>query len=166
MSPPDSIEIVSRSEEETVRIGRAIAAAVEPATAITLEGELGSGKTRLTWGIAEGLGLDRRGVSRPPFAIVHEYPSPDGARLIHVAAYRVGATAADDFETLLSITPGLDDWVAVIEWPARIADLLPENRLAVRIGHAPGNARSIHIEAAGAVIARLRTAITEEPSDG
>ncbi len=166
VSEQGAIQITSRSEEATVQIGRAIARAVGPASVITLEGELGSGKTRLTWGIAEGLGIDRRAVSSPTFAIVHEYAAADGTRLIHADAYRVDESEPDDLETLLGTKAGDRDWIAVIEWPSRIESLLPDDRLCIRIAHAPEGARSIRIEGASELIDRLRSLIDEEPSDG
>ena len=161
-----SIEITSRSEEETVRVGRAIARAVGRAVVITLEGELGSGKTRLTWGLAEGVGIDRRAVSSPTFAIVHEYEAADGVRLIHADAYRVDESESDDLHTLLGTAPGDRGWIAVIEWASRIEAMLPDDRLRIRIAHAPEGARSIRIEGASELIDRVRSLIDEEPSDG
>lgn len=165
MTADAPIELVSRSEEQTVQIGRALARSVEPSSIITLEGELGSGKTRLTWGIAEGLGIDRRAVSSPTFAIVHDYPGSDGVRLIHADAYRVDESESDDLETLLGI--GADDgWVAVIEWPSRIEAMLPLDRVRVTMRHDASGGRSIRVKASSQVIDRLRTLMEQESIDG
>lgn len=165
MTAAASIELISASEEQTVRIGGALARSVERGSIITLEGELGSGKTRLTWGIAEGLGIDRRAVSSPTFAIVHEYPGSDGVRLIHADAYRVDESESDDLETLLGI--GADDgWVAVIEWPSRIEAMLPLDRVRVTMRHDASGGRSIRVKASSQVIDRLRTLMEQESIDG
>lgn len=166
MTAAASIELISASEEQTVRIGGALARSVERGSIITLEGELGSGKTRLTWGIAEGLGIDRRAVSSPTFAIVHEYEAADGVRLIHADAYRVDESESDDLHTLLGTAPGDRGWIAVIEWASRIEAMLPDDRLRIRIAHAPEGARSIRIQGASELIDRVRSLIDEEPSDG
>lgn len=152
----ERLEISSTSEEQTVEIGRTIGQAMEPGTVLVLEGELGSGKTRMTWGIAEGLGLDRRVVSSPTYALVHEYDLPDGSRLIHADAYRMDAGDADDFETLLGVEAGVPDWYAIIEWGSRIAEILPENHLTVTLSHSTGTVRKIALEGRRDVVARLR----------
>ncbi len=153
---PERLEIVSTSEEQTVEIGRTIGQTMEPGTVLVLEGELGSGKTRLTWGIAEGLGLDRRFVSSPTYALVHEYETPSGLRVIHADAYRMDGGDADDFETLMGIGGGEPDWVAIIEWGSRIAELLPEDRVTVRLSHDAGTVRRIAVEGHNEFVTRLR----------
>lgn len=152
----DRVELISTSEERTVELGRVIGKAIEPGTVIVLEGELGSGKTRLTWGIAEGLGLDRSVVSSPTYALVHEYALPGGSRLIHADAYRMDGGDADDFETLLGIGADEADWFAIIEWGSRIADLLPADRLTVTMSHDSGTVRRIALEGRSELMALMR----------
>ena len=161
----DRLELVSTSEDQTVAIGRAIGKAIGPGTVVVLEGELGSGKTRLTWGIAVGLGLDRGAVSSPTYALVHEYDLPDGSRLIHADAYRMDGGDADDFETLLGVAAGEPDWFAIIEWGSRIADLLPDDRLTVTLSHSSGTVRRIALEGRNEVLARLRRELDGSGSD-
>lgn len=161
----DRLDLVSTSEEQTVAIGRAIGKAIEPGTVVVLEGELGSGKTRMTWGIAEGLGLNRSAVSSPTYALVHEYDLPDGLRLIHADAYRMDGGDADDFETLFGIAEGTPDWFAIIEWASRIAHLLPEDRLTVTLSHSAGSKRKIAMEGRHEMLARLRRELDGSGSD-
>jgi len=161
----DRLEMVSASEERTVAIGRAIGWAIGPGVVLVLEGELGSGKTRLTWGIAEALGLDRRDVSSPTYSLVHEYAARDGLRLIHADAYRMDSAEADDFETLLGIG-GEGGWIAIIEWGSRIADLLPEDRVTVTMSHRSETERSIAVEGEDRLIERLRAALDGSAGDG
>jgi tRNA threonylcarbamoyladenosine biosynthesis protein TsaE len=161
----DRLDLVSTSEEQTVAIGCVIGKAIEPGMVVVLEGELGSGKTRMTWGIAEGLGLDRSAVSSPTYALVHEYDLPDGLRLIHADAYRMDGGDADDFETLLGVDACEPDWFAIIEWASRIADLLPEDRLTVTLSHGAGTERRIALEGRHEMLARLRRELDGSGSD-
>lgn len=161
----DRMEIISGSEERTVAIGRAIGKAIASGTVVVLEGELGSGKTRLTWGIAEGLGLARSGVSSPTYSLVHEYAARGGLRLIHADAYRMDSAEADDFETLLGIESE-GGWIAIIEWGSRIADLLPEDRVTVTMSHRSETVRSIEVEGEDRLIERLRAALDGSTGDG
>jgi tRNA threonylcarbamoyladenosine biosynthesis protein TsaE len=88
---------------------------------LALHGVLGAGKTQLVKGLARGLGFMGE-VTSPTFTLVHEYR---GGRLpiYHIDLYRIESTAA-------ALPLGIDDYlpsdgVTVIEWPERIADLLP-----------------------------------------
>ncbi|MFG0292642.1 MAG: tRNA (adenosine(37)-N6)-threonylcarbamoyltransferase complex ATPase subunit type 1 TsaE [Phycisphaerales bacterium JB050] len=162
----ERLEIISESEDQTVQVGRVIGEVIPPGTVVVLEGELGSGKTRLTWGIAEALGVDRAAVSSPTYALVHEYDATDARRLIHADAYRMDAGDADDFETLLGIGEGEPDWFAIIEWGSRIAELLPEDHLEVSMSHSAGTVRRIALEGNRKLMAQLRRVLEESRNDG
>ena len=162
----ERLDIISESEDRTVEIGRAIGEVIQPGAVVVLEGEFGSGKTRLTWGIAEALGVDRAAVSSPTYALVHEYDAAGGRRLIHADAYRMDAGDADDFETLLGIDESHPDWFAIIEWGSRIADLLPENPLVITMSHSAGTVRRIALEGSSKLMAQLRRVLEESRSDG
>jgi tRNA threonylcarbamoyladenosine biosynthesis protein TsaE len=107
-------ETITRSAEETIAIGRALAAELSPPLIVLLRGDLGAGKTTLVKGIAEGFAAARaEDVTSPTFTLVHEYR---GARatLYHIDLYRIDTER--DLETL-----GLDDLLApncilLIEW--------------------------------------------------
>ncbi len=121
----------TRSAEETRQLGVELAARLRPDGTALLFGDLGSGKTVLTQGIAEGLGLDAALVQSPTFTLIHEY---DGApasgrgavRLVHVDLYRL---APEEVEAI-----GIDEFLAgegvkVVEW----ADRLPRPPSAVEV---------------------------------
>jgi len=101
-----------------------------PGTVITVSGELGSGKTRLTQGIAKGLQVPEEFVvTSPTFAIVNEYPGR--IRLYHVDLYRiVDSSELEDIglEEILA-----DDGITVIEWADRLSDELPSERVDIAI---------------------------------
>lgn len=134
MEPPNLAGGVIRSAgpEETRAIGRALGAAAGAGTVVALIGELGAGKTQLTKGIAEGLGV-RTVVNSPTFVLMNEHEGR--LRLHHVDAYRL----SDPEEAFAAGL--LDDreaaGVTVIEWADRLAGWLPDDRLEVRIEAEP-----------------------------
>ncbi|WP_132525173.1 tRNA (adenosine(37)-N6)-threonylcarbamoyltransferase complex ATPase subunit type 1 TsaE [Phorcysia thermohydrogeniphila] len=107
----------TKSVEETRELGKALGELLPPKVVVILSGELGCGKTELTRGIAEALGIPADDVSSPSFNLVHEYDE-----LIHVDLYRLDSIeAAEDIgiEELL-----LDNRPKIIEWGETIEELL------------------------------------------
>lgn len=119
------------NEEDTRALGLRIAEAAEPGDVVALIGDLGTGKTALTKYIAEGLGI-RGDINSPTFTIVKEYK--DGRLpLYHFDVYRLGSG-----DELLDIGAEemLDgDGLCVIEWADIVADVLPEDALAIRLDY-------------------------------
>jgi len=114
-----SQRFTTHSAEETVALGRKLAAKLKPPKLVVLRGELGSGKTTLVKGIAEGFqAAAEEQVTSPTFTLIHEYRGPK-ADVFHVDLYRVDTER--ELETL-----GLDDlWdersVLLIEWGEKFA---------------------------------------------
>ena len=110
--------IICRTEEDTERAGRELARRLPADVVVHLIGDLGAGKTFLVRAIAAELGADPMEVSSPSFAIVHEYPLPDGPPIIHIDGYRLSENRREWFEIgipeMLS-GPG----VKLIEWPKK-----------------------------------------------
>ena len=136
----------SHSEEETLRIGKEIGRQLEPPLAILLYGELGVGKTVLTRGLAEGLGVaDSSAVRSPSFTLVNEYPCPQGT-LYHVDLYRLEGP-----RDLYSI--GIEEILAnplvvIVEWAEKLL-LEPEKSMKIRIfSNRRANERRLEIEPA------------------
>jgi tRNA threonylcarbamoyladenosine biosynthesis protein TsaE len=119
---------VSGSEEETLRLGEALAAELAPDGILLLSGELGSGKTVLARGIARGLGIEPREVQSPTFTLIREHHGAGGT-LIHVDLYRLDPAEAASLglEELLA-GPG----VKVVEWAERLPFPVPA-ALALRL---------------------------------
>jgi len=120
-------------EKDTDELAARIAALAGPGTVITLDGDLGAGKTRFSQGFARAIGVAHT-VNSPTFTIIKEY---EGSELpfYHMDVYRL---TSSDAESL-----GLDDYffgegVTLVEWSQLIAELLPDDRLEVRIGRATG----------------------------
>ena len=124
-----SLELISRSAEQTRRVGMRLGALLRPGDVIALEGDLGSGKTTLVQGIAAGWGsLDP--VSSPTFVLIKVYRRPDEGRFYHLDAYRLSGPAE-------AIDLDIDDMLIggplVIEWADRIESALPDDRLWVTL---------------------------------
>lgn len=114
------------SEKEMIDFGESLAKLLFPGTIITLEGELGAGKTTFTKGIGKGLGVQRI-INSPTFTIVKVYQG--NLPLYHFDAYRLeGQDEELGFEEMFE-----GDGVCVIEWPRYIEDILPKERLAITI---------------------------------
>ena len=114
-------EVRSTSPQETLALGRRLATLLEAGDVVLLAGKLGSGKTLLVSGVAEGLGIAGPVVS-PSFVLVREYR--DGfLPLIHADVYRLGSTAEfDDLELPDSANEG----VLLIEWGSAVAGSVPD----------------------------------------
>ena len=119
---------LSASPDETREIGRRIGAAADRGTLLALIGPLGAGKTLLTKGIAEGLGVSGV-VNSPTFVLMNEHPGR--LRLFHVDAYRLSEPGEAWAAGLLDERQS--DGVTVIEWADRLDGWLPADRLEIRL---------------------------------
>jgi tRNA threonylcarbamoyladenosine biosynthesis protein TsaE len=119
----------TNSEEETIALGRELAKVLPRPSTVLLIGDLGAGKTTLTKGIVEGLGVAPRDeVSSPTFTLVHDY----GGGVFHIDLYRLD-TARELASLGLDDLFDQDDAVILIEWGEKFRDAFPENRIEVEI---------------------------------
>ncbi|MER5889627.1 tRNA (adenosine(37)-N6)-threonylcarbamoyltransferase complex ATPase subunit type 1 TsaE [Streptomyces sp. NPDC001941] len=124
------------SPEAMQDLGRSLAALLRPGDLVMLTGELGAGKTTLTRGLGEGLGV-RGAVTSPTFVIARVHPSlTGGPALVHVDAYRLGG-GLDEMEDL-DLDVSLPDSVVVVEWGDGKVEDLSEDRLHVVIDRVVG----------------------------
>lgn len=124
------------SVEETEKIAAQLALLLKPGVVITLEGELGSGKTSFTKGLANGLGV-KQTVNSPTYTIVKEYQGE--IPLYHMDVYRLENSEEDI---------GFDEYfhgegVSVVEWAHFIEEFLPKERLNITIKHVDDHTRLI-----------------------
>ena len=126
---PFSLEIISRSPEQTRRVGIRLGALLASGDVICMVGELGSGKTTLVQGIAAGWGSTDTALS-PTFVLVNVYRHPEGARLFHLDAYRLSGSAEAEDLDLISF---MDNGPLVVEWAERIREALPKENLLVAL---------------------------------
>lgn len=142
---PHSMELISRSTEQTQRVGMRLGALLQPGDVVGLVGDLGAGKTTLVQGIAAGWGtLDA--VSSPTFVLVNVYRRHDDQRLYHFDAYRLGGiTEAID----LDIENMMLEGPLVIEWADRIESVLPEYRYWINLEWLNDTQRHFMVSAQG-----------------
>ncbi|RYG71144.1 tRNA (adenosine(37)-N6)-threonylcarbamoyltransferase complex ATPase subunit type 1 TsaE [Lentibacillus lipolyticus] len=119
---------------ETQHVGEKLARLLRPGDVITLEGDLGAGKTTFAKGIAHGLGV-KRTVNSPTFTIIKEYEGE--LPFYHMDVYRLEDTDEDI---------GFDEYfngngVCVVEWAHFIEEYLPEAYLAISISYADEHSR-------------------------
>jgi len=132
-SAPPAVRVGLPSPEDTRSWGKRLGRVLRAGDLVVLTGDLGAGKTTLTQGIAEGLGV-RGPVTSPTFVIARVHPSlVGGPALVHVDAYRLGGLAELDD---LDLDTSLDDSVTIVEWGHGLAEGLSEDRLEVTLrGH-------------------------------
>jgi tRNA threonylcarbamoyladenosine biosynthesis protein TsaE len=147
-----SLEFLSHSPEQTRRLGVRLGELLKPGDLICLAGDLGSGKTTLAQGIARGWGcLDP--VTSPTFVLINEYRRADGARLYHLDAFRLGGAPE---AIALGLTELMDgEGPILVEWPERVAEALPLQRLWISLQWADESRRGMRLEAAGPRYERL-----------
>ncbi|MDQ0992522.1 tRNA (adenosine(37)-N6)-threonylcarbamoyltransferase complex ATPase subunit type 1 TsaE [Streptomyces sp. V3I7] len=134
---PNAVEITINAPEQMRELGRKLAELLRAGDLVMLSGELGAGKTTLTRGLGEGLGV-RGAVTSPTFVIARVHPSlGDGPPLVHVDAYRLGG-GLDEMEDL-DLDVSLPDSVIVVEWGEGKVEELTDDRLQVTIHRAVGD---------------------------
>lgn len=126
--------------DQTHALGAGLARVLDAGDLVVLSGELGAGKTTLTQGLGEGLGV-RSGIISPTFVLVRIHPNlldgprPGGPDLVHVDAYRLGSAAeVDDID----LENTMDTSVTVVEWGHDRVEHLSENRLEIDLHRAIG----------------------------
>jgi len=134
--------VTTESVEETYALGGRLAEAFGAGAVLALYGDLGTGKTHLVKGIANGLGLDPATVRSPTFTILHTYD--EGRRsLHHFDAYRV--QTPDEFVELGFEEYVHGDGITCIEWADRVANLLPSHTLHLTLTHVDTHRRHIDV---------------------
>lgn len=129
------------AEPETDRLGRALAASVNPNRVIGLIGALGAGKTRLVKAVAEALGVEPGAVSSPTFVLIHEYEGL--IPVYHFDAYRLGGPGP--FEALGASEYWDAGGICLVEWADLVAETLPEETLWVAIEVTGEASRTVRI---------------------
>ena len=133
------LRFVSQSEEATLGLGEMLGRLLPAGSVMTLDGDLGTGKTTLVRGLGAGLGLED-GVSSPTYTLMQAH---EGGRLplFHFDAWMEGrekALLADGADEFLA-----GDGIAVVEWGSRVVDWLPLPRLEVVLGHRTPEERTV-----------------------
>jgi tRNA threonylcarbamoyladenosine biosynthesis protein TsaE len=134
------VPVTTESVDETCALGRRLADVLDAGAVVALYGDLGTGKTHLVKGLAEGLGISPSTVRSPTFTILHTYT--DGrCPLHHFDAYRV--QTPDEFVELGFEEYVHADGITCIEWADRVEALLPPDTLRLRLSHVGPHQRRI-----------------------
>ena len=154
------LELVTGSPEETQEFGRRLGELAEPGDVFLMTGDLGSGKTCLTQGIARGLGVKENALS-PTFVIMREMHGR--LALYHIDLYRLDRL--EETEDL-----GLDDYfygegVSVVEWAEKALALMPPDRMMVRIDYLSNTERRMRLSPNGKRYERMVRRLKRERSE-
>jgi tRNA threonylcarbamoyladenosine biosynthesis protein TsaE len=153
------MKLTSCSLSQTLDIGKRISRHLEAADIICLYGELGSGKTALTKGIALGLGIKSSGVISPSFVLLRQY-TEGRLPLYHFDLYRLKEPKEIlglGYEEYL-----YSDGAAVVEWADRLGPLLPEEFLKVELSFKTESQRVLNFFAIGGRYIKLLKEIHED----
>ena len=121
-------KITSNSDMDTIELAQNIESEKFPNMVICLEGDLGSGKTLFTKAFAKSMGIVDN-ITSPTFNIIKEYDGEEGCKLFHMDVYRLSESKED---------MGIEEYftkkgITIIEWADMISDILPKNRLDIKI---------------------------------
>ena len=140
-----TLEFFSRSPDQTRRVGIRLGGLLKMGDVICLQGNLGAGKTTFVQGLAQGWG-SMDAVSSPTFILVNIYRRADQRQLFHLDAYRldyISEAEELDLDSMLTRGP------MVIEWPERIGELVPDERLWVSFEYMSDEHRQMVFKARG-----------------
>ena len=130
------------SEAEMLEYGKKLGETLEAPLVLELLGDVGAGKTTLTRGIADGLGI-KDPVTSPSFTISKEYQGKK-YRLVHYDFYRLGDPGIMSEDLLDAISDS--NTITIVEWGESIRDVLPDNRIKITITQIDENTREINKE--------------------
>lgn len=139
------IIIKTTAADQTRQFGKKLAKLLKRGDVLCLFGDLGTGKTTLVKGLAEGLNVKKGEVSSPTFVLMNIYEGR--LPMFHFDLYRleseqeIAAIGAEEFL--------YDDGVCVIEWAEKMKTLMPAEYLSLRLEHGGDDARVIRIGANG-----------------
>ncbi len=144
----DELNIISHSPAQTQRLGARLGALLKPGHIICLSGDMGAGKTVFASGIGVGWGA-RQPLTSPTFALVHTHSRlSDELKLYHMDCYRLSSALEVDALGLDDIIEG--EGPVIFEWPERIYETLPEERLWIEFGVLEQTRRNLVFEGLGA----------------
>ena len=142
-----NMKILSRSVRQTLGIGKKIANKLDKGDIVCLFGDLGSGKTVLTKGIAAGLGIKKDKFVSPTFILIREHKTKNNLPFYHFDLYRLKGSI--DVAIL-----GYEEFfygggISIVEWADRLKQLMPEEYLKIKLSVEGKNSRLMEITCRG-----------------
>ena len=137
-----TLTLTSEGADETIHIGQMIGRFLQKGDIVALIGELGSGKTCITQGIARGLNVpESYYVTSPTFTLINEYPGR--TPLYHLDIYRL--SGSQDLIDMGYEEYFYGDGIIIIEWAEKIRDILPDDTLFIHLTYVDENTRTINL---------------------
>ena len=135
------LTFTTHSAEETILLGNKIGRKLKPGDIIAMQGTLAAGKTTITKGIAQALGIDDT-ITSPTFCLISEYYGK--MPLYHMDVYRLDGI--EDFVNLGTDDMLYGDGISIIEWSEKIMSELPKRTIVLKITPQEDNSRLIEID--------------------
>lgn len=135
------ITFTTNSAEETIELGKKIGSLLQKGDIIAMQGTLAAGKTTITKGIAEALGV-KDTITSPTFCLISEYEGK--MPLYHMDVYRLDG--AEDFANLGTEDMLYGEGVSIIEWSEKIMEELPKKTIILKLTPHEDGTRTITIE--------------------
>ena len=135
------LTFTTSSAEETIELGKKIGKLLKKGDIIAMQGTLAAGKTTITKGIAQALGITET-ITSPTFCLISEYEGT--MPLYHMDVYRLDGT--EDFINLGTDDMLYGDGVSIIEWSEKIMDELPSSTIILKITPQEDSKRLIEID--------------------
>ena len=135
------LTFTTSSAEETIELGKKIGKLLKKGDIIAMQGTLAAGKTTITKGIAQALGITET-ITSPTFCLISEYEGT--MPLYHMDVYRLDGT--EDFINLGTDDMLYGDGVSIIEWSEKIMDELPKTTIILKITPQDDGSRLIEID--------------------
>jgi len=142
--PMTTREFITNSAEDTIELGRKLAADLQPPRLVLLRGDLGAGKTTMVKGIAEAFhAASQENVTSPTFTLIHEYRAPQMS-VYHIDLYRIDTPR--ELATL-----GLDELMndernlVLIEWGEKFPSLVKQRDVEIEIDRLSPEQRKIQV---------------------
>jgi tRNA threonylcarbamoyladenosine biosynthesis protein TsaE len=131
---------------ETIEVGKKIGSLLTPGDVVLLIGDLSAGKTTITKGIGQALGV-KKVINSPTFTIVKGYKG-EKCPFYHLDLYRLDGVNNDfDLEEYME-----GEGICVIEWPFQVSEILPKEYLEVRLTRTGEDTRTIEVQGIGRYI--------------
>src|SRR5262245_10019905 len=153
------LTLTLKNEQDTDRLGRALAEVLRPGTVIGLIGTLGAGKTRLVQAVATGLGVPEGSVTSPTFVLVNEYRQ-GRMPIYHFDTYRL-----KDDDEFLELGPEEyfdSDGITFVEWADRVEHLLPRDHVDITLEVIGDATRKVTISGSDSQAEKLAAALAQQ----
>lgn len=134
------LKFITHTPEETIELGKKIGSKLKKGDVIAMQGTLAAGKTTITKGIAQALGISDT-ITSPTFCLISEYYGK--MPLYHMDVYRL--EGGEDFVNLGTDDMIYGDGVSIIEWSEKIMDELPKHTIILKITPNEDGSRLIEI---------------------